>query len=134
MGRTSVVYDNTTPLLRIGSVNYPTYIRFFHMDALSNSQPMLAIAEYNQLAVYDIRASSPCIKRIVSSNLNLYLQNQETNDPLYCIGNNANVLAAGGAARCLYMYDVKRWTLTSSWLNCLKYEVRTSLTLLIQRL
>eukprot|EP01117_Protostelium_nocturnum_P012771 TRINITY_DN4727_c0_g1_i2.p1 TRINITY_DN4727_c0_g1~~TRINITY_DN4727_c0_g1_i2.p1 ORF type:complete len:186 (+),score=35.66 TRINITY_DN4727_c0_g1_i2:519-1076(+) len=95
--------------------NHPITARFITIP--SSNDPVVAVAEYNQITIWDPKSKNPCIKRLPAHS-----------QPFYALDSKDNFLCAVGAARSVYSYDFRNWFLSSTWSNCSKFEV-TSLHL-----
>ncbi|KAI3464667.1 hypothetical protein Pfo_021330 [Paulownia fortunei] len=113
------IYDQDIHLRTLRTLWYPSSLIF--MDNFSESgSSMLAITEGSQLSIWDLRVkeNGGCVHRIMGS----------VGDMLYAVSiSSSGNIAAGGADRTVTIYDPRRWSALSRWLNCSKYEI-TGLT------
>lgn len=105
------IYDSNVLSQKIGCIHSPT--SFEYITISESSEPLLAVTEYNQLAIWDPRDKT-CIKRINAAPANTF----------YTVACQNDFIAVAGAARNMYVYDTKKWNLVGTWTNCSKYEVR----------
>jgi hypothetical protein len=110
MDKSVYIYDSNVLSQKLVCIHYPT--NFEYITIPESSEPLLAVTEYNQLAIWDPRANT-CVKRINAAPANAF----------YTIAANNDFVAVAGAARNMYVYDTKKWALIGTWTNCSKYEV-----------
>ncbi|KAG9130833.1 hypothetical protein Leryth_016974 [Lithospermum erythrorhizon] len=81
-----------------------------------NGSPILAVTEGSQLTIWDLRVqeNGGCVQRTCGS----------VGDMFYAVCSSPNgYIAVGGADRTVTVYDPRRWTALSRWMNCSKYEI-----------
>ncbi|KAL7117726.1 hypothetical protein ACP275_03G091300 [Erythranthe tilingii] len=117
--KTIDIYDQDIHLRTLRTLWYPTSLIF--MDKFSESaSSTLAITEGSQLSIWDLRVkeNGGCVHRIMGS----------VGDVLYAVNESSSgYIAAGGGDRTVTIYDPRKWSAVSRWLNCSKYEI-TGLT------
>ncbi|PIN23154.1 hypothetical protein CDL12_04118 [Handroanthus impetiginosus] len=109
------IYDQDIHLRTLRTLWYPSSLIFMDNFRESGSS-MLAITEGSQLSIWDLRVkeNGGCVHRIMGS----------VGDMLYSVSISASGnIAAGGADRTVTVYDPRRWSAVSRWLNCSKYEI-----------
>ncbi|KAL0363951.1 UNVERIFIED_CONTAM: hypothetical protein Sangu_0492700 [Sesamum angustifolium] len=113
------IYDQDIYLRTLRTLWYPSSLIF--MDDFNESGgSMLAITEGSQLSIWDLRMkeNGGCVHRVMGS----------VGDMLYAVSiSSSGNIAAAGADRTVTIYDPRRWSALSRWLNCSKYEI-TGLT------
>ncbi|EYU17464.1 hypothetical protein MIMGU_mgv1a019722mg, partial [Erythranthe guttata] len=68
------------------------------------------------LSIWDLRVkeNGGCVHRIMGS----------VGDVLYAVNESSSgYIAAGGGDRTVTIYDPRKWSAVSRWLNCSKYEI-----------
>ncbi|KAI3733093.1 hypothetical protein L1987_64311 [Smallanthus sonchifolius] len=115
-GKTINVYDQDLHLRTFRTLWYPTAVNFLQDLYSGNESSMLAVTEGCQLSIWDLRVKEKggCVHRICGS----------VGDILYAVCNSSNGnVAVGGADRTMTVYDPRRWSAVSRWVNCSKYEI-----------
>ncbi|KAJ3677905.1 hypothetical protein LUZ60_001708 [Juncus effusus] len=110
------VYDQDIPIRSFRTLWYPNSLSFIgDSNQVNGSSPLLSIAEGSQLSMWDLRSSNNggCIKRMSSS----------IGDVIYSVCGSNNNVAIAGSDRTLTVFDSRRWTAVSRWINCSKYEI-----------
>lgn len=119
-GKSVNVYDQDIHLRTFRTLWYPTSLSFITNLYSGNGSSILAVTEGCQLAIWDLRLkeNGGCVQRVTGS----------VGDILYAVCNSSNGnIAVGGADRTVTIYDPRRWSALSRWINCTKYEI-TGLT------
>lgn len=114
--KTIDVYDQDIHLRTLRPLGHPSSLIFMQNLALGGGNSVLAVAEGCQLSIWDLRMKEKggCVRRICGS----------VGDNLYAVCNSSKgTIAAGGADRSVTVYDPRRWSAVSRWLNCSKYEI-----------
>ncbi|VFQ86703.1 unnamed protein product [Cuscuta campestris] len=115
-GKSIDVYDQDIHLRSLRALLYPTSLIFMQNLNGHGESSMLAVTEGCQLSIWDIRMREKggCVHRICGS----------VGDILYAVCDSSNgTIAAGGADRTVSVYDPRRWSALSRWMNCSKYEI-----------
>lgn len=109
------LFDENRVVRTLYSVQRPTGI--IHLGAKHPN--LFAVTEWNQLTIWDDRVmeKSGCTQRVIPGL-----------EPLYalCRGNTAqsgHLLAYGGGARAVTIYDVARMSNVAHWTGALKYDI-----------
>lgn len=114
--KTIDVYDQDIHLRTLRPLWHPSSLIFMQNLDLGGGNSVLAVAEGCQLTIWDLRMKEKggCVHRICGS----------VGDILYAVCNSSKgTIAAGGADRTVTVYDPRRWSAVSRWLNCSKYEI-----------
>ncbi|XP_055835245.1 uncharacterized protein LOC129903727 isoform X2 [Solanum dulcamara] len=114
--KTIDVYDQDIHVRTLRPLWNPSSLIFMQNLALGGGSSVLAVGEGCQLTIWDLRMKEKggCVHRICGS----------VGDNLYAVCDSSKgTIAAGGADRTVTVYDPRRWTAVSRWLNCSKYEV-----------
>ncbi|XP_009760424.1 uncharacterized protein [Nicotiana sylvestris] len=114
--KTVDVYDQDIHLRTLRTLSYPSSLMFIQSFSGGGESSVLAIAEGCQLSIWDLRMNEKggCVRRICGS----------VGDILYAVCNSSKgTIATGGADRTVTVYDPRRWSAISRWLNCSKYEI-----------
>jgi hypothetical protein len=121
------IYDGENCVIHLNTPQPPTQIRYFPIS--TSNAPLIAVCEYNQVTVWDVRSNNPCIKRLAVRSLLLFcILNpsfviQPSNLAFYAMDIQTDSIAASGGSRNVHIYDAKKWSQSGSWSGCLKYEV-----------
>lgn len=110
------VYDQDIHLQSLHTLWYPSSLIFMHNLCGGSEGSLLAVAEGCQLSIWDLRMkeNGGCVQRICGS----------VGDIIYAVSTSSTgTIAAGGADRTVTVYDPRRWSALSRWLNCSKYEI-----------
>ena len=91
----------------IPNILFPTSLCNFGVDSSS-----FITTEYNQICIWDSRASNPCVNQLPCSSTWLYTS-----------AIKSNLFAVGGKDRTVVVADTRKWKFQARWSNCLKYEV-----------
>ncbi|KAH3762657.1 transducin family protein / WD-40 repeat family protein [Pelomyxa schiedti] len=102
-------YDGEREIRTLFSSQYPNQIDYLSLS--QSAEPLLCVAEYNQLCIYDLKAPSPCIARLAPSP-----------QALFAMTAADSVVLAGGAHRLLHCYDSRKWTPLHS-ISCSKFAI-----------
>ncbi|KAI5654470.1 hypothetical protein M9H77_31657 [Catharanthus roseus] len=109
-------YDQDIHLRTLRTLWYPSSIIFMQNLWGGSEGPLLALTEGCQLSIWDLRMKEKggCVQRICGS----------VGDILYAVSSSSTgTIAVGGADRTVTVYDPRRWSALSRWLNCSKYEI-----------
>ncbi|KAI3513605.1 hypothetical protein L1887_20941 [Cichorium endivia] len=112
-GKTIDVFDQDLHLRTFRTLWYPTAVDFLQSG---NESSILAVTEGCQLSIWDLRVkeNGGCVQRICGS----------VGDILYSVCNSSTGnIAVGGSDRTMTVYDLRRWSAVSRWVNCSKYEI-----------
>ncbi|KAI3736637.1 hypothetical protein L2E82_26565 [Cichorium intybus] len=112
-GKTIDVFDQDLHLRTFRTLWYPTAVDFLQSG---NESSILAVTEGCQLSIWDLRIkeNGGCVQRICGS----------VGDILYSVCNSSTGnIAVGGSDRTMTVYDPRRWSAVSRWVNCSKYEI-----------
>ncbi|KAK9053771.1 hypothetical protein SSX86_024845 [Deinandra increscens subsp. villosa] len=115
-GKSVNVYDQDLHLRTFHTLWYPTAVSFSQNLYSGNEGSILAVTEGCQLSIWDLRVKEKggCVHRICGS----------VGDILYAVCNSSSGnIAVGGADRTMTVYDPRRWSSVSRWVNCTKYEI-----------
>ncbi|PON76206.1 Guanine nucleotide-binding protein, beta subunit [Parasponia andersonii] len=122
--KTVDIYDQDIHVQTLRTVNLTHIYRLLYPSALSfmqnlhsgNESSILAVAEGCQLTIWDLRMkeNGGCLQRICGSVGDIYYA--------VCSSSTGNI-AVGGADRTVTIYDPRRWSALSRWVNCSKYEI-----------
>ncbi len=114
-----MIYQDGESSIKLRAPSYVTQLDYVPTYA-SQSECLLALAEYTNLSIWDHREKdNNCVKRLSVSS-----------SPLYGLSSDgSNLIGAVGASRTLYLYDIRKWSLFATWANCCKYEVSFYLSL-----
>ncbi|KAK9167089.1 hypothetical protein Scep_002280 [Stephania cephalantha] len=110
------IYDQDIHIRNLRTLGYPSSLNFLQNSFSGNEGSTLVVAEGCQLAIWDLRMkeNGGCLQRICSS----------PGDIFYAIcSSSAWEVAVGGADRTVTIYDSRRWSAISRWVNCSKYEI-----------
>ncbi|XP_068660191.1 uncharacterized protein [Aristolochia californica] len=111
------IYDQDIPLRSLYTLWYPASLCFQQNSFSGNDDSStLLVAEGCQFSVWDLRTShnGGCVQRVCGS----------LGDPFYAICcSSTGAVAVGGAERTVSIYDPRRWSALSRWVNCSKYEI-----------
>ncbi|KAI3685644.1 hypothetical protein L6452_34898 [Arctium lappa] len=115
-GKSIDVYDQDLHLRTFRTLWYPTAVNFIQNLYGGNESSMLAVTEGCQLSIWDLRIkeNGGCVHRICGSVGDIWYA--------VCSSSSGNV-AVGGADRTMTVYDPRRWSTISRWVNCSKYEI-----------
>ncbi|CAH9140151.1 unnamed protein product [Cuscuta epithymum] len=115
-GKSIDVYDQDIHLRTLRTLWYPTSLTFMQNLSGQGECSTLALTEGCQLSIWDLRMREKggCVHRIYGS----------VGDILYSVCESSNgSIAVGGADRTVSVYDPRRWSTVSRWMNCSKYEI-----------
>ncbi|KAG9130832.1 hypothetical protein Leryth_016974 [Lithospermum erythrorhizon] len=110
------IYDQDIQLRSLRTLQYPSSLTFMQTLPARNGSPILAVTEGSQLTIWDLRVqeNGGCVQRTCGS----------VGDMFYAVCSSPNgYIAVGGADRTVTVYDPRRWTALSRWMNCSKYEI-----------
>ncbi|OAY80106.1 hypothetical protein ACMD2_22051 [Ananas comosus] len=111
------VYDQDIHLRNLPTLWYPSSLSFIQSSMYCNGDSsVLAVAEGSQLSVWDLRTNhnGGCIQRVCGS----------IGDLIYSVCSSpSGEIAVGGTDRTVTVYDHRRWSAISRWVNCSKYEI-----------
>ncbi|XP_072964108.1 uncharacterized protein [Typha angustifolia] len=111
------VYDQDIHLRSFRTLWYPSSLNFFQSPPYGNGHTsLLAVAEGSQLSIWDLRTNhnGGCIRRVSGS----------IGDVIYTVSSlPSGEIAVGGSDRTVTIYDPRRWSALSRWVNCSKYEI-----------
>ncbi|KVH98631.1 WD40-repeat-containing domain-containing protein [Cynara cardunculus var. scolymus] len=105
---------STTAVAHSFGKSIDVYDQDLHLRTFRTS--MLAVTEGCQLSIWDLRIkeNGGCVHRICGS----------VGDIWYAVSSSSNgYIAVGGADRTMTVYDPRRWSAISRWVNCSKYEI-----------
>ncbi|ERN06303.1 hypothetical protein AMTRI_Chr06g170030 [Amborella trichopoda] len=111
------IYDQDIHLQTLRTLWHPASICF--LQSLSyeyENSSILAVAEGCQLTIWDLRTkhNGGCVERVSGS----------LGHPFYAVcSSSSGTVAIGGADRTVTIYDSRKWTALSRWVNCSKYEI-----------
>ncbi|EEF38026.1 conserved hypothetical protein [Ricinus communis] len=110
------VYDQDIHLRTLRTLWYPSSLNFMKNLSNRDDSSILAIAEGCQLTIWDLRMkeNGGCLHRICGSLGDIFYA--------VCSSSTGNI-AVGGADRSVTIYDPRRWSPLSRWINCSKYEM-----------
>jgi len=102
------IFDTDRMVRHWKCVQHPTQISFLP------EKNLLAVLEYNQITLWDLRNRAPTQRLTTTSS-----------EPLYGISCLPHVIGVGGASRILSIFDTATWKTRNHWKNCVKYEIST---------
>ncbi|KAF5181115.1 hypothetical protein FRX31_029299 [Thalictrum thalictroides] len=110
------VYDQDIHVRSLHTLWYPSSLSFLQSSSPGNGSSLLAVAEGCQLSIWDLRMkeNGGCVQRVCGS----------MGDIIYAVSSSSTGhIAVGGADRSVAIYDCRRWSALSRWVNCSKYEI-----------
>ncbi|KAJ0971985.1 hypothetical protein J5N97_019944 [Dioscorea zingiberensis] len=111
------IYDQDIHLRSLHTLRYPAALSFLGSSISGDvSSPVLAVAEGSQLTIWDLRTNhnGGCVQRVCGSIGHL----------IYSVCSSlSGAVAVGGSDRTVTIYDPRRWSAMSRWVNCSKYEI-----------
>ncbi|KAG0495374.1 hypothetical protein HPP92_000065 [Vanilla planifolia] len=114
------VYDQDMHVrASIRQLLYPASLSFLQGSLLVSGNSVLAVAEGSQLSIWDLRVyeKGGCVQRVCGS----------IGDIIYTVcGSPSGEFAIGGSDRTVTIYDPRRWSPLSRWVNCSKYEITSA--------
>ncbi|KAL5703652.1 hypothetical protein ACHQM5_022179 [Ranunculus cassubicifolius] len=114
--KTVDIYDQDIHIKSLRTLWYPSSITFLQSSVPGNGNSLLAVAEGCQLSIWDLRMkeNDGCAQRVCGS----------MGDIIYAVCSaSTGHIAVGGADRTVTIYDSRRWSSLSRWVNCSKYEI-----------
>ncbi|KAG6526374.1 hypothetical protein ZIOFF_016357 [Zingiber officinale] len=110
------IYDQDIHIRSLHTLWYPASLTFFSNPYYEGCPSVLAVTEGSQLSVWDLRTNQNggCVQRVCGS----------VGDLMYALCSSpSGAIAAGGTDRAVTIYDPRRWSAVSRWVNCSKYEI-----------
>nr|XP_029121707.1 uncharacterized protein LOC105049447 isoform X4 [Elaeis guineensis] len=111
------VYDQDIHLRSLHTLWYPASLSFLQNSLIGDgNSSILAVAEGSQLTIWDLRTNhnGGCVKRVCGS----------IGDLIYAVScAPSGAIAVGGSDRTVTIFDPRRWSAISRWVNCSKYEI-----------
>lgn len=111
------VYDQDIHIRCLCTLWNPASLCFLRNPLSSDEHSsILAVAEGCQLTLWDLRTkhNGGCVQRVTGS----------VGNSLYAVCSSLNgAIAVGGSDRTVTIYDPRRWSALSRWVNCSKYEI-----------
>ncbi|XP_020260080.1 uncharacterized protein LOC109836562 isoform X2 [Asparagus officinalis] len=110
------VYDQDIHLRSLRTLWYPASFSFLQSSLAADTSSILIVAEGSQLSVWDLRTNSNngCVQRVCGA----------IGDLIYAVCSSpSGPIAASGSDRTVTIYDPRRWSALSRWVNCSKYEI-----------
>ncbi|XP_031500504.1 uncharacterized protein LOC116264434 isoform X1 [Nymphaea colorata] len=110
------IYDQEIHLRSLHTLWNPASICFVQTVIGDGGSSIIAIAEGCQLSIWDLRVkqNGGCIQRITGT----------LGSPFHAVCSSADgSVAVGGADRSVTIFDCRRWSAFSRWVNCSKYEI-----------
>ncbi|KAL5703681.1 hypothetical protein ACHQM5_022206 [Ranunculus cassubicifolius] len=114
--KTVDIYDQDIHIKSLRTLWYPSSITFLQSSVPGNGNSLLAVAEGCQLLIWDLimKENGGCAQRVCGS----------MGDIIYAVCSaSTGHIAVGGADRTVTIYDSRRWSALSRWVNCSKYEI-----------
>ncbi|PKI55614.1 uncharacterized protein LOC116189859 isoform X1 [Punica granatum] len=111
------IYDQDIHLRTLRTLWYPSSLNFVqNLGSNGGGNSILAVTEGCQLTIWDLRIkeNGGCLQRICGSIGDIFYA--------VCSSSRDNI-AVGGADRTVTIYDPRRWSALSRWVNCSKYEI-----------
>ncbi|CAN6452612.1 unnamed protein product [Victoria cruziana] len=111
------IYDQEIHLRSLHTLWNPASICFVQsLITGDGGSSIIALAEGCQLSIWDLRVNQNggCIQRISGT----------LGSPFHSVCSSAGgSVAVGGADRSVTIFDCRRWSTFSRWVNCSKYEI-----------
>lgn len=111
------VYDQDIHLRTLRTLWNPASLTFLQSSLPGeDSSNIIAVGEGSQLTMWDLRTNQNggCIQRVCGS----------IGDIIYAVSSSpSGAIAVGGSDRTVTIYDPRRWSALSRWVNCSKYEI-----------
>ncbi|XP_039121864.1 uncharacterized protein LOC120258500 [Dioscorea cayenensis subsp. rotundata] len=111
------IYDQDIHIRSLHTLWYPAALSFLGSSITGDgSSSVVAVAEGSQLTIWDLRTNhnGGCVQRICGS----------VGDLIYAVCcSPSGAVAVGGSDRTVTIYDPRRWSAMSRWVNCSKYEI-----------
>ncbi|XP_074563371.1 uncharacterized protein LOC141819997 [Curcuma longa] len=110
------IYDQDIHIRSLHTLWYPASLSFFSNPYYEGCPSVLAVTEGSQLSVWDLRTNQNggCVQRVCGS----------VGDLIYALCSSpSGAIAVGGTDRAVTIYDPRRWSAISRWVNCSKYEI-----------
>ncbi|CAL9768855.1 unnamed protein product [Musa acuminata subsp. burmannicoides] len=110
------VYDQDIHIKSLQTLWYPASLSFFDNPHYEGHSSVLAVAEGSQLTIWDLRTNQNggCVQCVCGS----------IGDLIYSLCSSpSGTIAVGGSDRTVTIYDPRRWSAISRWVNCSKYEI-----------
>ncbi|KAK3043871.1 hypothetical protein RJ639_000570 [Escallonia herrerae] len=110
------VYDQDIHLRTLRTLWNPSSLGFLQSLCNGNESSIIAVTEGCQLTIWDLRTkeNGGCVRRVCGSVGDIFYA--------LCDSSTGNI-AVGGADRTVTIYDPRRWSTLSRWVNCSKYEI-----------
>eukprot|EP01097_Dermamoeba_algensis_P011817 TRINITY_DN9302_c0_g1_i1.p1 TRINITY_DN9302_c0_g1~~TRINITY_DN9302_c0_g1_i1.p1 ORF type:complete len:406 (-),score=113.40 TRINITY_DN9302_c0_g1_i1:30-1247(-) len=104
------IFDEQTETRTISTLYQPTCQQ---ISLLSSSNfPLLFTCEYNLVCVYDIRAPVARVSSTLASSSWLHCMDIQKGEEV----------GVSGRERFVKVFDVRKWAVSGTWLNCLKFS------------
>ncbi|KAK3027788.1 hypothetical protein RJ639_042233 [Escallonia herrerae] len=109
-------YDQDIHLRTLRTLWNPSSLGFLQSLCNGNESSIIAVTEGCQLTIWDLRMkeNGGCVRRVCGSVGDIFYA--------LCDSSTGNI-AVGGADRTVTIYDPRRWSTLSRWVNCSKYEI-----------
>ncbi|KAJ6793528.1 Uncharacterized protein M6B38_236790 [Iris pallida] len=113
------VYDQDIHLRSLHTLWYPAALSL-QSSLSADENSIVAVGEGSQLSIWDLRTNhnGGCIQRVCGA----------IGELIYAVCSSpSGAIAVGGSDRTVTIFDPRRWSALSRWVNCSKYEI-TSLS------